>query len=450
MIEPYTAVGLIPSFWGIRRREDIEKNLESLTKAAFWLSNLDIPVRLIAIPEGALQGFNDEVLDVDHTEFARTCAIDIPGPETDRLGQLARQWGVFIMAQAKARHEDWPDRFFNIGFVIDPDGAVVLKHYKISALLPCERSISPHDVFDWWVEKYGRTLQAFWPVADTAIGRLGIMMAMEGNYPENGRGLALNGAEVVYRASLPAPFTENDFFEISNRARALEVIRLPESHSPSLTANKRGFAPNVIQGNLGKVRPMPQANDGAPRAAIVPVMGRIAAGVPISAIQDHTHNLTVPPEMLGPGEHFALEIKGDSMIEAGIFDGDTVLIRKGDTANNGDIVVALVDDEEATLKRLRRKGDSMSFPSRGERGYRWNESEGRALVRSMESWQPFPDTIPALRRATEAGLRGMGNAVKAVEDSIARNPRSYPEFDNEIWVVAVMHLHRRPGYWRVR
>src|SRR5262245_50670293 len=110
MIEPYTAVGLIRSLWGIRRREDIEKNLEhleSLTKAAFWLSNLDIPVRLVAIPEGALQGFNDEVLDVDHAEFARTCAIDIPGPETDRLGQLARKWGVFIMAQAKARHEDW-------------------------------------------------------------------------------------------------------------------------------------------------------------------------------------------------------------------------------------------------------------------------------------------------------------------------------------------------------
>jgi predicted amidohydrolase len=107
------------------------------------------------------------------------------------------------MAQAKARHPDWPDRFFNVGFVIDPDGAVILQHHKISALLPCERSVSPHDVFDWWVEKYGRTLQAFWPVADTAIGRLGVMMAMEGNYPENGRGLALNGAEVVYRASLP-------------------------------------------------------------------------------------------------------------------------------------------------------------------------------------------------------------------------------------------------------
>src|SRR6516165_7087873 len=159
MIELHTAVGLIPSFWGIRRREDIAKNLEhleSLTKAAFWLSSLDIPVRLIAIPEGALQGFNDEVMDVDHAEDARTCAIDSPGPETEGLGALAKQYDVFIMAEAKARHPDWPDLFFNIGFVIDPSGAVILQHYKLSALLPYERSVSPHDLYDWWVERYGR------------------------------------------------------------------------------------------------------------------------------------------------------------------------------------------------------------------------------------------------------------------------------------------------------
>ena len=225
MIEPYNAVGLIPTFWGIRRREEIKHNIEhlkSLTKAAFWLSNLDIPVRLLAIPEGALMGFNDEVLDVDHADYASTCCIDIPGPETDEIGKLARQWNVYIMAQAKARHKDWKDRFFNIGFIVDPDGNIILQHYKLQALLPVERSVSPHDIYDWWIKKYGRTLDAFWPVADTKIGRLGIMMAMEGNYPENGRGLAMNGAEVVYRASMPAPFTENDIFEISNRARALE------------------------------------------------------------------------------------------------------------------------------------------------------------------------------------------------------------------------------------
>jgi repressor LexA len=90
-------------------------------------------------------------------------------------------------------------------------------------------------------------------------------------------------------------------------------------------------------------------------------MGRIAAGVPISAIQNHSHSISIAPEMLASGEHFALEVQGDSMIEAGILDGDTVILKKQDTANTGDIVVALIDDEEATLKRLRRKGASIAL-----------------------------------------------------------------------------------------
>jgi repressor LexA len=144
----------------------------------------------------------------------------------------------------------------------------------------------------------------------------------------------------------------------------LEVLKLPDAHNPSLSAKKSGFKPNVIEGNLGRKKaesPASAANDGGPRSTFVPMMGRIAAGVPISAIQDHTANINVPPEMLGPGEHFALEVKGDSMIEAGIFDGDTVVIRKGNAAINGDIVVALVDEEEATLKRLRKKGESIAL-----------------------------------------------------------------------------------------
>ena len=148
-----------------------------------------------------------------------------------------------------------------------------------------------------------------------------------------------------------------------NRARALEVLKLPDAFNPAV-AKKGTFKPNVIDGTLGKVRTLPSANDRQPAPAaananvVVPMMGRIAAGVPIAAIQDHSANIPIPPDMLGNGEHYALEVKGDSMIDAGIFDGDTVLIRKGETAMNGDIVVALVDDEEATLKRLRKKGDS--------------------------------------------------------------------------------------------
>ena len=167
MIEPYNAIGLIPSFRGISCREEINLNLEHLHElmaAGCWLSGLDLPVKLVAIPEGALQGFNDEIFDVEHEEYARTCCIDIPGSETDTLGKYAREFDVYIAAQARARHEEIPNRYFNVGFIIDPNGEIILKSYKIAPLYSSEHSVSPHDIFDWWVARYGNTLDAFWPV----------------------------------------------------------------------------------------------------------------------------------------------------------------------------------------------------------------------------------------------------------------------------------------------
>lgn len=149
---------------------------------------------------------------------------------------------------------------------------------------------------------------------------------------------------------------------LPNRARALEVIKLPDSMNPSLGGRKARFEPSVIEGNLGKSPARTIAKGLESGASVtIPVMGRIAAGTPIEAIQTHSHSITVPPEMLGSGEHFALEVRGDSMVDAGIFDGDTVLIRKQDSAGSGEIVVALVDDEEATLKRLRKKGNAVAL-----------------------------------------------------------------------------------------
>ncbi|MGJ8528261.1 transcriptional repressor LexA [Maritalea sp.] len=153
---------------------------------------------------------------------------------------------------------------------------------------------------------------------------------------------------------------------LPNRARAMEVIRLPDSMNPSLGGKKSKFEPSVIQGDLGRAREPVSAStiaqDENPNAPVtIPVMGRIAAGVPIAAIQEQSHTISVPPEMLAGGEHYALEVSGDSMIDAGIFDGDTVLIKKQVTASNGEIVVALVNDEEATLKRLRKKGQSVAL-----------------------------------------------------------------------------------------
>ncbi len=146
---------------------------------------------------------------------------------------------------------------------------------------------------------------------------------------------------------------------LPNRARAIEVVRLPDAVSHGVGGRSRGFTPSVIEGHLGRVRAPSEDEGGRPVA--VPVMGRIAAGTPIEAIQTRSHTISIPPDLLSAGEHFALEVRGDSMIEAGILDGDLVLIRRGETADTGDIVVALIDDEEATLKRFRRRGASIAL-----------------------------------------------------------------------------------------
>ncbi len=149
---------------------------------------------------------------------------------------------------------------------------------------------------------------------------------------------------------------------LPNRARAIEVIKLPELSTSAAPAARRGFKPSVIEGNLGKVRPpSSDSDDHVEYPVAVPVMGRIAAGTPIEALQTRSHTISVPPDMLGSGEHYALEVRGNSMIDAGILDGDMALIQRNDSADTGDIVVALIDDEEATLKRFRRRGASIAL-----------------------------------------------------------------------------------------
>jgi repressor LexA len=149
---------------------------------------------------------------------------------------------------------------------------------------------------------------------------------------------------------------------LPHRARALEVIKLPEIAEASPASRRPGFTPSVIEGSRARSHlAVPTSTMIDSRTVSVPVMGRIAAGVPISAIQSYSHDIACPPDLLTSGEHFALEIRGDSMIDAGILDGDIVIIRRCETAENGDIVVALVEQEEATLKRLRKRGTTIAL-----------------------------------------------------------------------------------------
>ena len=162
---------------------------------------------------------------------------------------------------------------------------------------------------------------------------------------------ALNLASKSGVHRLVSALEERGFIRrLPHRARALEVLKMPE-----MSGSRPDTAPgNVVQADFGR-------SDRGNQTSEVPVLGRIAAGVPIEAIQHETDRLPVPPDMLSGGEHFALEVSGDSMIDAGILDGDVVVIRRCDTAGSGEIVVALVDDQEATLKRLRKKGNSIAL-----------------------------------------------------------------------------------------
>jgi len=163
---------------------------------------------------------------------------------------------------------------------------------------------------------------------------------------------------------------------LPHRARALEVVRMPEAAGFSSAdpigapfgeerAEERNqervpFSPTVIRGDFKSA--LPGAPVASPAEAVeLPLYGRIAAGTPIEALRDPSQTIGIPAGMLAKGEHYALEIDGDSMIEAGILDGDTVVIQRCDTAENGEIVVALIDNAEATLKRLRRRGDSVAL-----------------------------------------------------------------------------------------
>lgn len=140
---------------------------------------------------------------------------------------------------------------------------------------------------------------------------------------------------------------------LAHRARALEVLKLPDSAAPAAPPRGRAaFRPSVINGDAPAS--VSAAND------TIPILGKIAAGVPIEALQNEIGRVGAPAD-LGPGDHFALEVKGDSMIQAGILDGDVVILKRGDTADSGDIVVALIDAEEATLKRLRKRGNSIAL-----------------------------------------------------------------------------------------
>jgi repressor LexA len=177
------------------------------------------------------------------------------------------------------------------------------------------------------------------------------------SYEEMKNSLNLKSKSGIHR--LISALEERGFIKrLAHKARALEVLNLPETASANDIYNS--FSPSVMKGGLDLENTKRNIND-------IPVLGKIAAGTPLEAIQNEVSRVMLPEELSKDGEHFGLKVSGDSMIEAGINDGDTVIVRKTNTANNGQIVVALIDDHEAMLKRIRKKGKVVALESANKR-----------------------------------------------------------------------------------
>ena len=174
------------------------------------------------------------------------------------------------------------------------------------------------------------------------------------SYEEMKESLSLKSKSGIHR--LISALEERGFIKrLAHKARALEVIKLPETASANDIYNS--FSPSVIKGGLDEEN-LNRSNDTE-----IPVLGKIAAGTPVEAIQNEVSRIPLPANIEKDGEFFGLKVQGDSMIEAGINDGDTVIVKKSDTADNGKIVVALIDEHEAMLKRIRRKGKTVALES---------------------------------------------------------------------------------------
>ncbi len=271
-IDPYMAVALQTKVQHVATREDVRVNIThigNMIDLVCHICSLELPVKLITFGEGAIQGFVDEILHLSCEEYTRTMAADMPGWETDLLGEKAKQHGVYILGQLKTKNPDFPDRFFNTVFLIDPAGDVIWTHQK-NIVLFVEHSTTPHDVYDAWVEKYGDGLDAFFPVARTPIGNIAGSVGVEGAFPESYRGFALNGAEIFYRGSLPEPWVNRDIWDVQNRARALDnTAYLIATNTGSLIMPSGPDAPpTYVDGALGG------------RSMIVGYKGEVMASTP--------------------------------------------------------------------------------------------------------------------------------------------------------------------------
>jgi len=223
----YSAVGIQNQSRMAVTRDDYMKDIERLATTigfAVWNCSLDLPVRLVAVSEGGIGGWALGGGD-EHKRVYDTIVPEIDGPETRALGDVARATNTYLVAQMVCKDPEFmEDKIFNIAFIIDPNGEIIHKHYKTS-FYQYEPNVAPSDIWNHYLELYGddpiKLHEAIWPVAKTEIGNIGTLICAEGSFPEAARGLAMSGAEIIWRTQYPEPWMGNGMSEMQNKSHAI-------------------------------------------------------------------------------------------------------------------------------------------------------------------------------------------------------------------------------------
>jgi len=223
----YSAVGIQNQSRMAICRDDYMKDIERLATTigfAVWNCSLDLPVRMVAVSEGGIGGWALGGGD-EHLRVYNEVVPEIDGPEMRVLGDVARQTNTFIVGSMVAKDPEFMEnKIFNIAFIVSPEGELIHKHYKTS-FYQYEPNVAPSDIWDHYLNLYGddpiKLHEAIWPVARTEIGNIGTLICAEGSFPEASRGLAMNGAEVIWRTQYPEPWMGNGMSEMQNKSHAI-------------------------------------------------------------------------------------------------------------------------------------------------------------------------------------------------------------------------------------
>jgi predicted amidohydrolase len=248
----FTACAMQADVYATRKRADIKRNLKrclelidvapeaSSTAKDSYKAETWAPVKLVSFNEFFLQG-HDATWSFDH--YMKQVVVEVPGEETEQLSRKAKEHNIYISGCVLEYDPEWKEHFFNTQFIISPKGEIIHKYRKITTAVHWELCVSPHDVLDKFTEKYGDTLEAFLPVTQTEIGKIGTITCMDGHFPETARALGVNGAEIIIRPNMAGSLMSPpmDIWQIENRLRAFENLcyliapsrgQLLEAHRP--------------------------------------------------------------------------------------------------------------------------------------------------------------------------------------------------------------------------